>query len=320
MGIHWLKKICFFSLLVGILILMNSWLDVGGNRQSRQQYDEAFHPKVNADMIIIGASHAAHGINPKYLEKDDLKVFNFGQDGAGPYFFLKWYRKIFQRYYRKPETVIFGVHWVMFESHTLQRQFEQDSNFFPRYFLFQELHDFKEMKTLILNQFGFIRERKKLPYRLVRLFEKRRRMGPYILPQYYNGFVPYERKGRLDKKKGSKPKNDKVQINAFRELLDDFKKNNIQVILVNIPGYLPARDPDNIQESIALIHKIAEEKGIPFLDYETERITDLNTDPSLFSDWVHLNGKGSDAFTKLLKSDLELLLKQKKTEQGTPRT
>jgi lysophospholipase L1-like esterase len=145
-------------------------------------------------------------------------------------------------------------------------------------------------------------------------------MGPYILPQYYNGFVPYERKGRLDKKKGSKPKNDKVQINAFRELLDDFKKNNIQVILVNIPGYLPARDPDNIQESIALIHKIAEEKGIPFLDYETERITDLNTDPSLFSDWVHLNGRGSDAFTKLLKSDLELLLEQKKTKQGTPRT
>jgi hypothetical protein len=275
---------------------------------------------VNADMIIIGASHAAHGINPKYLEKDDLKVFNFGQDGAGPYFFLKWYRKIFQRYYRKPETVIFGVHWVMFESHTLQRQFEHDSNFFPHYFLFEELHDFKGMKTLILNQFAFIRERKTLPNRLVRLFEKRRRMGPKNLAQYYNGFVPYERKGRLDKKKGTKPKNDEVQINAFRELLDDFKKDNIQVILVNIPGYLPARDPDNIQESIALIHKIAEEKGIPFLDYEMERITDLNTDPSLFSDWVHLNGKGSDAFTKLLKSDLELLLKQKKTKQGAPRT
>ncbi len=320
MRIRWIKKIGFLSILIGILILMNSWMDRGGNRQSRLQYDEAFHPKVNADMIIIGASQAAHGINPKYFENDDLKVFNFGQDGAGPYFFLKWYRKIFQRYYRKPDTVIFGVHWVMFESHTLQRQLEHDSNYFPRYFLFEELHDLKEMKTLILNQFAFIRERKKLPYKLVRLFEKRRERGPYILPKYYNGFVPYERKGRLDKKKGVKPKNDKVQINAFKELLDDFGKNNIQVILVNIPGYLPARDPDNIQESIELIHKIAEEKKIPFLDYETERITDLNTDPSLFSDWVHLNGKGSDAFSKLLKSDLEFLLKQKKTKQGIPRT
>jgi hypothetical protein len=295
-------------------------MEWGGNRQSRAQYEEAFHPKVNADMIIIGASHAAHGINPKYLERDGLKVFNFGQDGAGPYFFLKWYRKIFQRYYKKPKTVIFGVHWVMFESHTLQRQLEQDSNFFPSYFLFEELHDFKEMKTLILNQFAFIRERKKLPHLLVRLFEKRRRPGPHLVPQYYNGFIPYERKGRLDKKKGFKPKNDQVQINAFRELLDDFKKNEIKVVLVNIPGFLHARDPEDIQESIALIRNIAEEKGIPFLDYETEKITDLNTDPSLFSDWVHLNGKGSVAFTKMLKSDLELLLKQKKTEQGAPRT
>jgi hypothetical protein len=176
------------------------------------------------------------------------------------------------------------------------------------------------MKTLLMNRFAFIRERRKLPYKLVGLFREGRRKGPYILPQYYNGFVPYERRGRLDKKKGSKPKNDIVQINAFKELLDEFEKNHIRVILVNIPGYLPARDPDNIRESIELIHKIAMEKNIPFLDYETERITDLNTNPSLFSDWVHLNGKGSDAFSKLLKSDLDLLLDQKKVKQGAPQT
>jgi len=319
MRIHWIKKIVFLSLLIGILILMNFWMERGGNRQTRQQYEEAFSPKVNADIIIMGASHAAHGINPKYLEQDGLKVFNFGQDGAGPTFFLKWYRKIFQRYYRKPDMVIFGVHWVMF-SHTLQRQLEQDSNYFPRYFLFEELHDFKEMKTLILNQFAFIRERKKLAYRLVGLFRKERRRSTHILSKYYNGFIPYERKGNLDKKKGSKPKNDNVQINAFNALLDDFEKNQIQVILVSIPGYLPSRDLDNIQESMDLIHKIAEERRLPFLDYETKKITGLNTDPSLFSDWVHLNGRGSDAFSELLKSDLELLLKQKKIKWGPPST
>lgn len=318
MSIRWIKKIVFLSILVGIIFLMNGWMDRGGNQASRMQFDEAFHPKINANMVIIGASHAAHGINPKYLERDGLKVFNFGTDGAGPYYFLKWYRKIFQRYYRKPEIVIFGVHWVMFESRTLQRQLEQDSNYFPRYFLFEELHNFKEMKTLILNRFAFIRERKKLPYRLVRILEKERRRSTHVLLKYYNGFVPYERKGRLDKKKGSKPKNDLLQINAFKELLNEFEKDRIRVILVSIPGYLPARDLDNIQESIELIHQIAKEKNIPFLDYETTRITELNTNPSLFSDWVHLNGRGSDAFSKLLKSDLDLLLDSKKTKQGMP--
>jgi lysophospholipase L1-like esterase len=40
-------------------------------------------------------------------------------------------------------------------------------------------------------------------------------------------------------------------------------------------------------------------------------VTTINTDPRLFSDWVHLNEKGSDAFSKLLKSDLESLLKRR---------
>ena len=319
MKFPWIKKVVFLSLLIGILILMNSWMEREGNRQTRQQYEEIFHPKVNADIIIMGASHAAHGINPKYLEKDGLKVFNFGQDGAGPTFFLKWYRKVFQRYYRKPDTVIFGVHWVMF-SNTLQRQLEQDSNYFPRSFLFEEFHNFNEMKTLVLNRLAFVRERKKLPYKLVGLFKKERRRKTYVLLKYYNGFIPYERKGRLDKKKGSKPQNDQVQIDAFEALLDHFEKNHIQVILVSIPGYLHSRDLDNIQESMDLIHKIAKERNLPFLDYETQRITALNTDPRLFSDWVHLNGKGSDAFSELLKSDLELLSKQKKIKWGPSST
>lgn len=159
-----------------------------------------------------------------------------------------------------------------------------------------------------------------MPYRLVRLFRKERRRIAHISSKYYNGFIPYERKGRLDKKKGSKPKNDKAQIEAFKALLDDFEKNHIQVILVSIPGYLPSRDLDNIQESMDLIHQIAEERSLPFLDYETQRITGLNTNPNLFSDWVHLNGKGSDAFSELLKSDLELLSKQKKIKWGPPPT
>jgi hypothetical protein len=319
MRMRFIKKGLFLSILIIILVVMNFWMDREGNPHYPLQYEEVFHPKVNADMVILGASHATHGINPKYLEKDHLKVFNFALNGAGPYFYLKWYEKIFQRCYRKPAYVLYGVHWVMFENHTLQRQLEHDSKYFPRYFLFEEFRDLKTMKTLILNQFAFVRERKKLPYRLARLFEKHRGGSVYVLSKYYNGFVPYERKGRLDKKKGSKPQNDIVQIRAFEELLDELGKNKIQVIFAHIPGYLPARDDSDISESIQLIHKIAEERKIPFLDYETERITSINTDPRLFSDWVHLNEKGSEAFSKLLRSDLELLLKQKKTCHETPR-
>jgi hypothetical protein len=310
-----MKKVVFFSILTLILVLINSWLDRGGDRHLRLQYDEAFHPKVNADMVIFGASHAAHGINPKYLERDGLKVFNFAQDGAGPLYFLKWYRKIFQRYYRKPDTVIYGVHWAMF-GENLGRKLENDSMYFPRDFLFKEFRDLKTMTSLIMNRIPLIRYRKILIYRLLRLLDKlqkskRRTQTYYVQTSYYNGFVPYERKGRLDRVKSSKPKITKANISAFEDLLDEFKKDKVEVIFVHIPGNLASHDPSHIQEGLQLLNEIAEKRKILFLDYEAERITNINTDPTMFSDWIHLNEKGSVAFSKLLRSDLDSLLKQR---------
>jgi hypothetical protein len=40
----------------------------------------------------------------------------------------------------------------------------------------------------------------------------------------------------------------------------------------------------------------------------------------MFSDWVHLNEKGSDAFSKLLKSDLDFLLQQRIAKDREPST
>jgi lysophospholipase L1-like esterase len=150
------------------------------------------------------------------------------------------------------------------------------------------------------------------------LFRKTQKV--FILSRYYHGFIPYERRGRLDNKKDIKPKNNEAQIRDFEALLDEFEKNNIAVIFIQVPGYLPARDASNIEENMQLINKIAEKRKIPFLDYETRRVTNINTDPSMFSDWVHLNEKGSDAFSKLLKSDLKFLLPQGTAEDGTPST
>jgi lysophospholipase L1-like esterase len=150
------------------------------------------------------------------------------------------------------------------------------------------------------------------------MFGKHREV--YLLSRYYHGFIPYERKGGLDKKKDVKPKNSRDQIRAFEALLDEFKKDKIEVIFVQVPGYLPARDVTNIEKSMQLLDKIAVERKIPFLDYDTKRITNINTDPSMFSDWIHLNEKGSEAFSKLLKGDLDFILKQRVAKERGPST
>ena len=313
------KKVFFFFIFIVILFLINLWMGRESNPQCPLQYNEVFRPKVKANVVIFGASHTAHGINPKYLEEGHLKVYNFSMDAAGSSFYLKWYKKIFQPNYPKPSCVIYGVHWGMFDENLAQRRFEQDSRYFPGEFLFREfwgakgLDDLERAKTLFLNLFGIFRERKKLPNRLFR-----GEGNVYVLSRFYNGFIPYEREGGLDKKRDITPKNSEAQINAFEELLDEFEKNRIEVIFVEVPGYLPARNPSNIEEGMRLINEIAEKRKILLLDYDTKKITNINTDPSMFSDWIHLNKKGSDAFSKLLKSDLEFLLKQGDAEDRGP--
>src|SRR4030065_2843432 len=313
MRIRLKKKVLFLSILAVILVLMNSWLDRELNPHYPLQYSEVFHPKVNADVIILGASHATHGINPRYLEKGHLKVYNFSLNGAGPSFNLKWYRKIFQPNYPKPLYVIYGVHWGMFDENLLKRTFEHDSKYFPNQFLFCEFSDLEALRTLFMNRFAFIRERKQLTDRLFR-----RHREVYLLSKYYNGFIPYMRRGGLDRKRDVKPKNSRAQIIAFEELLDEFEKNRIQTIFVQIPGYLPARHDANILESMQLLNKIADDRKILFLDYDTNKITNINTDPSMFSDWIHLNEKGSDAFSKLLRSDLESILRERIVTERDP--
>jgi hypothetical protein len=307
------KKLFFLSVLIVILVPLNLWLDRELNPHYPLQYSEVFHPKVNANMIILGASHATHGINPRYFETDHLKVYNFSLNGAGPSFNLKWYKKIFQPYYPRPLYLIYGVHWGMFDENLLRRKFDNDSKYFPHHLLFNEFSYLEALKTLMLNRFAFIRERKQL---LPRMLGKQPEV--FVLSSYYHGFIPYERKGGLEKKKDVKPKNSEAQIRAFEELLGELEKDKIEVIFVQAPGYLPARDDSNIEEGMQLLNKIAKERKIPFLDYDTKRITNINTDPSMFSDWIHLNEKGSDAFSELLKSDLEFVLKQRPAEERGP--
>jgi hypothetical protein len=306
MGIFVRKMAVFAIILFLILALMNRWMDDETYPHVPLQYDEVFHPKVNADLIILGASHATHGINPKYLESDHLKVYNFALNGAGPSFTLKWYKRIFRRYYPKPFYVIYGVHWVMFDSHFLKRQLEVDSKFFPLHFFIREMKDLTTLKTLLFNRFSFMRERRKLLERLIRLFEKKR---PEVCPksEYYRGYIPFETKRDLSKEVVN-PRVEASQLRAFEALLNEFERGGTKIIFVQPPSYLYGFDSPAIEENTQLLKKIAEERKIPFLDYQTERVSPINTNAAFFSDSAHLNRKGSEAFSKLLEKDLEGLL------------
>ena len=297
------RKIVLFTLgLFVILFVMNLWMDKETYPHFPLQYDEAFHPKVKADVIIMGASHATHGVQPRYLEIDHLKVFNFAFNGASPLFNLNWFQKVFKPNYPKPSCVIYGVHWVMFDGQFLQRKLEQDSKYFPFQFFLEELRDIRSLGTLLLNRFAFIRERRQI---LPRLFKKERQGEVYPVSRYYQGYIPFETQRNLEKKDLANPKIDPDQLKAFEALLNEFERDRIKVIFVEIPDYIPGRDSSTMERNMEVIQKIAKERNIPFLNYETERVTEINYNRNYYVDWAHLNGKGSEAFSKLLRSDFE---------------
>lgn len=301
MGVLLKKGVPFCVILLALLALIDRWMDWELNPHYPLQYREAFYPRVKADVIILGASHATHGINPAYLEGEHLKVFNFSLNGAGPLFNLTWYRKVFRPHYPKPKYVLYAVHWIMFDDQHLRRRFEQDSRYFPLPFLLRELKELRAAKELLLNRFALFRERKHLAGRL---FGKHFR-EPYLTSKYYNGFIPFERKTTLGEPERVTPNLSPLQVNAFEELLDELKKDGVRVIFVHVPGYLPGRRGSKIADAMEQLYQIAQRRGIPFLDYETHRITSINLDKTFFSDNVHLNEKGSDFFSKLLKEDLK---------------
>ena len=296
------KVILFLLILFTVLFLMNLWMDKEIYPHWPLQYEEAFHPQVNADVILMGASHATHGINPKYLERDHLKVFNFAYNGASPLFNLRWYRKVFEPNYRKPKCVIYGVHWVMFDDQYLKREFEQDSKYFPFRLFLTEFRDLKTLKILLLNRFAFIRERRQI---LPRLFKRKREREVYPLSRYYHGYIPFEARRDLDQKDKVDPRICPEQVKAFEALLDEFQRSKIRVIFVMVPDYIPARDSRTIQASVELIRAIAGARRIPLLDYENERVTEINYNRDYYVDWAHLNGKGSEAFSRLLADDFQ---------------
>ena len=300
------RKIAFFlfSLLL-ILMLMNYRMDYESNPHYPLQYDEVFYPKVKADLVIVGASQAAHGINPKYLESEHLKVFNFALGGAPPSFYLKWYDKIFSQYYPKPSYMIYAVHWNMFDDIITPRQIEHDSGYFPLPFFIKQLGDVGSLQTLLSYRFAFCKYRKEA---LTMLFDKRKEIYPKA--KYYNGFIPFKERKKLRKTDIVNPKVNPVQLKAFVQFLNDCERDGIKVIFVHVPGYLYGRETQNILKNVQLIKGIAEKRGIPWLDYETERISSINMNDDLFADWIHMSEEGSEAFSKLLKQDLESLLKR----------
>ena len=94
------------------------------------QFYEMFENQYNADTIFIGTSHAAHGVNPKYIEAEntDRSFFNFALNGSNPQYYLDWWQVFLESGYPIPETIVYCVDWFMCDDGWLWRRIDFDTN------------------------------------------------------------------------------------------------------------------------------------------------------------------------------------------------
>ena len=127
-----------------------------------------------------------------------------------------------------------------------------------------------------------------------------------LTSEYYKGYIPWD-VAFAGGTTNVGCMHNRGEWRTFEKLLDQFEKDGIKVIFVECPEYSGWRSTDRDVHNKELA-ELAEERGIPFLNYNTDLVSDFNDDNKNYSDWGHMSKRGSTAFSKVLAEDLKPVL------------
>lgn len=307
---RFIKNTIFFFSIILLFFFMLNWILSKKNSDPlhyKLQYREATANKNNIDCIIIGTSHAAHGIRPSYLNSIGINFFNFSLNGSNPEYYYKWYNNIFSKYHSKPKYCIIAYDWGFFNTEAMWRRYEQDSEYFPfKVFLNNMVSsNYYQMKTLVYNIPVFkYKSLKDLKIVFNIKVEE-------IFKDYDDGFIayeiPYDSNNFINPltKDPFKCRTCADQKKYFEDLIKTLKLQGIRIIFVNIPEYGAIKSNYEKLEIMKYFNQIANINGYPILNYNIEKRSYVNENIKYFSDWAHLNSLGSREFSKMLQGDLK---------------
>lgn len=279
-----------------------------GYIQPIDQYRELVRPRIRANVVIIGTSHTAHGVDPRFLEYGGNRVFNFSLSGAGTTYYHDWYVHLFRPYYPKPDLMIVGVDWFLFNNKYLDRKLTDDSVYLPWKLIADKMLDRSfpvPPEELLKNKLSLMGGKQHL---LDVLFSSIPGSNPAAV--YYRGYIPmnldYEGCGGVIRDIDEVSNIEPEAVKRFEMLLDALQQDGIRVLFLQTPELIPCRITDD--DTMELTTRIAKERGITFLDYNAELASKMNFNVRLYSTWGHLNQEGSQVFSARLARDLVKLM------------
>ncbi len=288
--------------LIGLLVFIvgtDVLIDRNVHDFIEAKYEEIYEQKTNAEVVIIGASRGMRAINPAFLDFQGKPIYNFCYQGSNPEFTLMWYNKLFKEKYRKPSTIIYTIDWMMFDPAWLERKFEHDSEFFSTQDFWTSFlrPDGLSRSDLLFNWLVLRKDVFNLQY----VFSEKTNYLPDEMEKYDRGFIP--RNDEFFRTPRKTAKFDSTRIRQFEELLQQFQKEDIEVILVQCPEFKPEETKPNKMDSI--INQMAAQYDLKSFDYNEALAGTLNQDKNNFFNWSHLNEKGATRFSKQFNLDLK---------------
>ena len=298
-----------FLIIIIILIFILNFsytnLVIKNKLQYRTNIDYESQFKYNKDInyIIIGDSHAHQSINPKYLEES----YNLGFS-ANSYIpnFYKLNNLIYNNHV-KVKYLIIEIDPTSFSNGLNNTNaIREDLWYYSKIMDLNQLSILlkeKKIKLWILTKFPFIGNGKDF------FFQKK--------SETYKGFLKYDKQFddmnktyisniRVNQLFPPNSKMDELSIEYYKNILKLAQDNNISVILIKYPHTLEFNQQIlshniSLDEYYNQINKITKEniKEFYLLDYYN-----YSLDSTLFADSDHLNYKGAEAFTNILKEDL----------------
>ena len=293
------------KILSYFLLLSALWVLIVGSIYYKINYNSSFY-KINNSInkIILGDSHVETSINDKIL-KNSLNI----STSADNYYYSWLKLKKLIKHNKQIDTLI-----LSYSFHNLSKKMEERwlynpqhfANRYPKTFYLIEREDFFELFIFLKKMpFTFLSENMILPKIILK-----KSFVNNVLKMNIGGFVFWKKNNieHLNKQvvfaiKSQGIRNFKVSEKEKEYLLKivSFCKNNkVEMILVNTPIHpklYSAYPPKVTKLYYNFYHKYL--KDYKLLDYSQFKL-----DNSCFKDCSHLNGKGSDLFTKELVNRL----------------
>lgn len=296
-----LDIIIFFTAIIVVAIPID--LAISAHKRSvtddlrYSQWNDIINGRVNADLIIMGASRARMHLDPHILDSVlCMNSYNLGMDGTWLNYQIKKY-DVLCEYNVKPKVVVQCISYG---------SLKYDDDWYPVETIFPYFTNCIMWKHIIWesNHNYF---QKFLPcYRYLNYARFARPMKGVINKGYLPSDAAWSTEGFGAETDSTDFLYDERTVNIFEDYIRDLQKDGIRIVLVFPPQHIGlTKRIAGLDRMYNYYDSISRVYNIPIMDYHYDSIS-YNTE--YFCEPTHLNRKGAELFTRRFARDLDSVL------------